>query len=266
MKTARVLPFYFGPAAKRLYGCLHQPSHGSRDCAILICQPVGHEYVNSHRALRQLAARFSEAGFPVLRFDYYGCGDSSGDAEEATVPQWLDDISTAISELKHRSGLFRVCLIGLRLGAALSAVAAAGRSDVVSMAFWDPVVRGSSYLQELVALQKEMQRFRPKFGRRNRHDGLELLGFPFPHALASGIGDINLLTIAGHIDASVLVIESRRPEIGSNLQSRLTQPGARVDYQQMDIPQIWLPTVDGSLLVPAPALNSVVSWIGSTQA
>jgi len=214
-----------------------------------------------------LAARLSEAGFTTLRFDYYGCGDSSGDAEEATVPQWLENISTAISELKQRSGLSRVCLIGLRLGAALSAVAAAGRSDVVSLALWDPVVRGSSYLQELAALQKEMQRFRPKSRRhRNKHDGLELLGFPFSHALASGIEAINLLTIACRLDASVLVIESREPKSHSSLQGRLTQPGARVDYQPVDIPQIWLPTVDGSLLVPAPALKSMVSWIGSTHA
>ena len=266
MKTARVLPFYFGPAARRLYGCLHQPSHILRDRAVLICQPVGHEYVNSHRALRQLAARLAEAGFPALRFDYYGCGDSSGNAEEVTVSQWLEDISTAISELKHCSGLSRVCLVGLRLGAALSALAAVGRSDVVGITLWDPVVCGASYLRELLALQKEMQRFRPKSrDRRKGQDGCELLGFPFLRALASTIEDINLLPIAGRIDANVLVVESTRLEIDSDVQGRLAHPGARLDYQRMDIPQIWLPTMEGSLLVPAPALNAVVSWMSSTH-
>src|SRR5437773_7734152 len=74
----KVVPFYFGSPDKLLFGCYHEPSlERRRKCAVVVCQPVGHEYINSHRALRQLAARLCDAGFPVLRFDYYGCGDSS---------------------------------------------------------------------------------------------------------------------------------------------------------------------------------------------
>lgn len=267
MTPASTSPFYFGSAGKRLYGCLHKPPpNRRRGCAVLICQPIGHEYINSHRALRQLAVRLAEAGFPALRFDYYGCGDSSGDAEAGTVPQWLEDISTAVSELRQRCGLSRVCLLGLRLGGALSAIVAARRTDVEGLVLWDPVVRGSSYLEELLALQEEMQRFRPRSGgRRKAQAPLELLGFPLSRALASEIEDINLLAIADRLDKNVLVVESKGLENDTNMQTRLTQPGARLNYQRMEIPQVWLPTVDGSLLVPAPAINTVVSWIGSTH-
>ncbi|HEV1995804.1 MAG TPA: alpha/beta hydrolase, partial [Candidatus Acidoferrum sp.] len=146
-----ILPLYFGLPETLLYGCFHEPHAGrSRDCAVVLCPPIGHEYVNSHRALRQLAARLSDAGFPVLRFDYFGSGDSSGDIEEGSIPQWLDDISQAILEIRRRTGLTSLCLAGLRLGASLSLLAAAERSDIASLVLWDPVVKGRSYLNGLL--------------------------------------------------------------------------------------------------------------------
>jgi hypothetical protein len=44
------------------------------------------------------------------------------------------------------------------------------------------------------------------------------------------------------------------------LKAHLRQTHARFEYQHFQAPQIWLPTVDGSLLVPSQILQSVVSW------
>ena len=54
---------------------------------MVLCYPGGQEYIRSRRAFRQLAIRLSSAGFPVLRFDYHGCGDSSGDDDEGKISQ-----------------------------------------------------------------------------------------------------------------------------------------------------------------------------------
>ena len=255
------LPFYFGPSDKPLFGCYHEPRPGSSGkCAVVICQPVGHEYINCHRALRQLAARLCEGGFPVLRFDYYGAGDSSGEAVEGTVPRWLEDISTAISEVRHRTRIVSVCMIGLRLGGALAMITAAQRGDVDSLVLWDPVVNGKSYLEGLLSLQKELLRFRPK--PRGGHKSLaymDVLGFPFSHLLCSQLEKLNLLTIMERPAKNILVIRSE-PESGEDsLRDHLTQTEVRLEYQR-GIPQIWLPTVDGSLLVPSQILHSIVSW------
>src|SRR5260370_2970625 len=95
----RVVAFYFGRQGRNLFGCFHEPLQRSiRRCAVLICQPIGHEYINSHRALRQLAARLAEAGFPVLRFDYYGCCCSSGPSEEGSSSLWMQAISTPLAQ------------------------------------------------------------------------------------------------------------------------------------------------------------------------
>lgn len=257
-----ILPFYFGPSEKPLFGCYHEPSAGaSGRCAVLICQPVGHEYINSHRALRQLAVRLCDAGFPVLRFDYYGCGDSSGNSEEGRVPQWLEDISTAISELRRRTGLTQVCVIGLRLGGTLSAMTGAWQGSIDSLVLWDPVVNGEKYLGELLSLQKEMSRFRPKPKRNRKSQGhADILGFPLSNFLRSELENTNLLTVTGKPAKNVLVIQSDQISGENRLNDHLHSTGVRLEYQRLEAPQIWLPVPDGSLLVPNQVLQTIVSW------
>ena len=63
--------------------------------------------------LPQLAKRLSGIGFHVLRFDYYGTGDSAGDADEGDLRQWHDDLSAAVDELKDTAAIQMVSLIGL---------------------------------------------------------------------------------------------------------------------------------------------------------
>ena len=263
MSTASLLPLYFGNSEQRLFGCLHEPEPTRiRDCSVLICQPMGHEYVNSHRALRQLAVRLADAGFPVLRFDYFGCGDSSGDAEEGSIAQWLDDVSQAILEAKHRSASSRVCLVGLRLGASLSTLAAALRHDVASLVLWDPVIDGRMYLEGLVSFQKEMLRFRPKPPRRNRAEWpIDIIGFPVTRILHEEIDSIDLLAISKKPADNALIIRTDEGNVQHDLDARLERLGVSVTFARVEAPYIWLPTVDGSLLVPGPVLQAITSWI-----
>jgi pimeloyl-ACP methyl ester carboxylesterase len=223
---------------------------------------MGHEYINCHRALRQLATRLSEEGFPVLRFDYFGCGDSSGDCQEGSVKQWLKDISTAIAEIRRRTGLEQVCLVGLRLGAALAALAAIERRDVESLVLWDPVVSGRNYLEDLVSLHKEMLRFRPKPRRREESSScLDILGFPLPQNLCRELEEIQLTASSWIAAKNVLVIEScQEPPEGSR-KDRLRPVEGRLEFQNVNAPPIWLPREDGSLLVPGQMLRSIVSWL-----
>ncbi len=148
-------PFYFGSRERALYGVYHPPriqggGGGSvgRD-GVVLCYPFGVEYMRAHRAFRQLTTLLTRQGLHVLRFDYYGTGDSMGAGTEAELNGWIEDVETAIQELKDTAGLRSVGLIGLRLGAALAARAAVGRSDVDRLVLWDPVVSGAHYLASL---------------------------------------------------------------------------------------------------------------------
>lgn len=261
----RVVPFYFGTPNKQLFGCYHEPApERLRKCAVVVCQPMGHEYVNCHRALRQLAARLCHAGFPVLRFDYYGCGDSSGSAEECRIPQWVQDTSAAISEVKRRTGLAQVCLVGLRLGGTL-AMLTAEQHELESMILWEPVLSGKNYLATLLHLQKEMLRFRhkPKFSWKSTKV-TEVLGFPLSPFLCAELESIHLLPIARKPANNVLLMQTDQ-EAANGLINHLRQTEAQVESQCLEEPQIWLPTEDGNLLVPGRVLQSLVSWISRTH-
>lgn len=262
-----VLPFFFGFPETRLFGCYHEPRIGkARNWAVVICQPMGHEYIYCHRALRQLANRLCEAGFPVLRFDFHGCGDSSGDAEEGRLTRWQKDISSAIAEIKTRTSLAQVCLIGIRLGAALAFVAAAQRSDVNGLVLWDPVVAGRAYLEDLAQLQREaLQRRRITMWNKFKCCN-EVVGFPLPTALRAELQVLSLLTVAPYVETNILTIRSDQPEENSDFRHHLVRCGSRFEYRHVKAPTIWQPTVDGNLLVPNQVLQSIVAWTVKAQA
>jgi amino acid adenylation domain-containing protein len=139
--------FHFGPQ-QSLYGALHV-AHGSAPRqAVLICAPVGHEYVRSHFILQRLARTLAAQGTPVLRFDYYGCQDSLGDASAAGPVRWQRDIIDAYQELGRRAMAPRISALGVRLGATLLAEVAQ-QLDFESVVLWDPIERGAAYHSEL---------------------------------------------------------------------------------------------------------------------
>ena len=144
-------PVYFGAG---LFGWLHRPgTEAAVDIGLVICNPFGFEEVCAHRSLRELAIAAASAGFPTLRFDYAGCGNSAGDEFQADMlGRWQRSVHEAVEGLKQASGVRGVCLLGLRLGALLATLAANERSDVAGLVLIAPVVRGRAYLRELTAL------------------------------------------------------------------------------------------------------------------
>jgi pimeloyl-ACP methyl ester carboxylesterase len=263
-----MVPFYFGPPHKPLFGCYHEPRSGhQRHCGVILCPPLAYEYINSHRAYRQLAVRLSHVGFPVLLFDFYGSGDSGGDDELEGIPPHLSDISTAIDEIRRRSGLAKVCLVGLRLGGTLSMMAGAERGDVEGLVLWDPVVDGRAYIREMTTVHQDVlgpSFSRPKLGTTNG-TATEILGFALAHSLLADLESIDLLAIRRRPAKSTLVLESDGGGGARGLSEYLKSTETRLEYQLLPGPRIWLPDREGGLLVPAPTLQSIVAWIARLQ-
>jgi pimeloyl-ACP methyl ester carboxylesterase len=136
-----MMPFYFGTRERRLFG-VYEPAQriDKTTRAALICHPWGDEQVHAYRTLRQLAARLSQEGFHVLRFDYYGTGDSAGSTGDNDVAGSRRDVETAMAELGDMTGLEKLTLVGLRLGACLAADVSARRAAKVdALVLWDPL-------------------------------------------------------------------------------------------------------------------------------
>src|ERR1051326_1485403 len=98
------VPVYFGPPARPLFGWLHTPVAAPKTGeAIVICQPLGHEYISAHRSMRHLADRLAARGIPALRFDYDGTGDSAGtDEDPDRLTAWLGSIREAIAYVRDQ--------------------------------------------------------------------------------------------------------------------------------------------------------------------
>lgn len=260
----RVTPFYFGAAEKQMLGLYYAPSPGQfRDFGVVLCHPLGQEFVRAHRALSQWAIRLARQGFPVLRFDYYGQGDSAGADEDGTLAQWQADLRSAIQELKRRGRVETVFLGGLRLGASLAALVASGRDDVEGLALWEPVIDGKAYLHELGewhqeklfyflsdVAQQEAKTARPK----------ELVGFGVAETLLAEIEELDLRALRRRPAGRLLVIESESRPAVTEFCEKLRALGAEVSYQLIESFKMWTEDPDKGL-VPQPILQAAVDWI-----
>ncbi len=131
------LSFYCGP--DQLVGLLHLPAR-PKSCGVVIVAGAPQYRVGSHRQFVLLARDLAAAGFPVLRFDYRGTGDSDG--EFAGFESIDGDIGSAIDAFFERAPCLReVALWGLCDGA--SAIAFYARTDprVSAMILVNPWVR-----------------------------------------------------------------------------------------------------------------------------
>ncbi|MDD4888080.1 MAG: alpha/beta hydrolase [Thiomonas sp.] len=120
--------------------------------AVLLCNPFGQEAIRAHRLYRVMADRLAAAGYPVLRFDYYGSGDSAGDDADWDLHGSISDAQAALAELLRRSRALRWSAMGLRLGGAIAletARRAAQPAQVLLLI--EPVLDGRTYLDSLAA-------------------------------------------------------------------------------------------------------------------
>jgi len=257
-------PFFFRTSEKPLFGCYHKPqSNLIRDCGIVLCHPLGQEYIWSHRTLRLLAGGLSKVGFPVFRFDFSGCGDSEGDCEQWRIKQWLMDIDSAIAELKTRGKVKRLCLIGLRLGANLARMAGANRADIMAIVLCDPVINGPDYVAELKSQhQKHLVRYGgiPQNLTQENEDQ-EVIGFTLTKNFLGDLQPINFLTVSSQYAQKTLFIQSTEITYGEDVENQIRKCHPLVEFRHLPSNPIW---IKGAALtrrlVPQNIIKSVVSW------
>jgi alpha/beta superfamily hydrolase len=253
-------PIFFGSAPKSLFGVYHPPKAAqARGTGVVLCYPFGQEYMRAHRAFRQMALLLSKAGFHVLRFDYFGTGDSSGEDRDVTFAQCVEDARTAADELKETAEVKRVAFVGLRLGASVAAAAAEGRTDVDQVVLWDPAVDGQGYLEEISEQRTD------SFGNaRNamRDDGtFGVLGFPVTEAMRTGLTALNLRQVGAPAGSGRLVVVSHERSAYAEL-GNLRVDGARVTYLVVPSEGNWNEVDDfGGALIPVFLIQAIVSHL-----
>jgi alpha-beta hydrolase superfamily lysophospholipase len=250
-----VKPFYFGGSSRPLFGVLHDARGARRRPGVVVCPPFGQEALRAHRSLRELASRLAEAGFPALRFDYGGSGDSAGEPEDARLEGWVEDAVVAIGEVRESTGEPRVVLAGLRLGASVAALAARRAGGADALVLWEPVVDGVSHLAELRRAHAAWMRDHAP-GAALSPD--EVLGFPFPAGLVSDLAGLRLDRLEPPPARRALVVASGE----DGTRPPLWDGEANVERRAVPLAPVWLHAEGMSrVLVPGALLEDVVAWL-----
>lgn len=246
-------PFFFGPADSPLYG-VYTPAHPGPTApsrAVLLCYPLGSEYMRAHRAFRQLNSLLNRAGLHVLRFDYSCTGDSAGAGVDGSLSRWLDDIDWAVDELKDTAMVQRVSVVGLRWGASLAAMAACRRDDVDDLLLWDPIVDGRTYLDHALGP-----------ARSTALVGLE--GFPLSPALVRELDAVDLTRGLVNLRArETTIVVACDLEEYHRLDQALSPPGTPSRLLHVPSSGDWGHADPfGDALIPQKIIQAVVHRLG----
>lgn len=187
MRFKPAQPFYFGPE-EALFGIYHAAADLARGSALL-CPPLGQDMIRSHRFYRQLADSLALQGIAVLRFDYYGSGDSAGDSGDLDWTRCVADTACAANELRARSGCTRLIGFGARLGGSIALSAATG-ARFSELLLWDPVMDGGAHVAQLDTMQDALRVDPKRFSkpRTSAEAAEQWLGFPTSANLRRQLG------------------------------------------------------------------------------
>ncbi len=132
-------PIVFRCGSDRLIGLLHSGADAAEIGVVVVVG--GPQYrVGSHRQFVLMARRIAAAGYPVLRFDYRGMGDSEGASR--TFVSVEKDIEAAITAFSsERPMIKKVVILGLCDAASAALMYSLTDSRVAGLILLNPWVR-----------------------------------------------------------------------------------------------------------------------------
>jgi alpha-beta hydrolase superfamily lysophospholipase len=250
-------PFFFGPEDRSLFGWYSAPAETAEavgDVAMVICPPLGHEYMSAHRSVRHLADALARAGISNVRFDYHGTGDSQGDDRDPDrVAAWSASVHEAMAAVRNLSGCPRVGLIGIRLGATI-AVSAAADVDVPLLALWAPCVRGKSYAREMKALHLTGAN-----RERSADSHIEPGGFVVTEQTQRDISCLNLEAVCPRVGRALIVM---RDDLAPDTRLRDTWRASGIVVEQEAMSGYAdMFEAPHATLVPHQTIDAIVGWV-----
>jgi len=247
---------YYASGDETLFGWLHGvPSESSPPACVVICNPLGFEYMSGYRTIRHLADHVARRGTPALRFDYAFTGNSSGeDFKSASIMQIESDILASVAYMRRVFGQCEVTIVGIGLGATFG-VLASRNIEQHRLVLWNPTIRGKRYIRELRLLSNVLDQSTTKSS-----DHVDAAGVYLSDSFQIELADINLTQC--HFDKTKSALLIDREDIGdsSALLTTFETLGLEHDYvkmagykEMMDVPT--------DTVVPESTIDRIAHWI-----
>lgn len=112
-----------------LAGIIERPDQFTRSRWVVL----SHGMLSTKDSLKHtlFAQALKEAGYPSLRFDYSGQGESEGDPSVITFSNEIDDLKSAMNHLQKTQNATNFVLYGSSMGAGVSILTAAEENERV---------------------------------------------------------------------------------------------------------------------------------------
>ena len=233
-----------------LFGWIHEPRDLRADVGVVLVSALGRDERCAHLPYRLYAERLATAGFPVLRFDNLGEGDSLSfpDCAMDALPYWLDGVQHAIEALRAETKVRQVVLAGVRMGGTFAAVSAAYADGLVLLA---PVLDARAWL-------KRLQFASHALGGKGRDQALDTGGLVLSAATLSSLSKISLDS-----SPSVPVFIAAQNRIVETYAADLIQRGSSVTVT--DFPGFDAMFLDAhSNVAPETVFDRTCGWLAQT--
>lgn len=249
-------PMWFGPQGS-LFGWLARPDGVAAELGVVLCSSVGEEEHNAHQTLRELAHALAEHGVASVRYDHHGTGDSLGRwGEPGQVAGWVDGVGTAV-DLLAGTGVDRIGIVGMRVGAALATawLSRSGRS-VDALVLWDPA-GGRDLLRE--------GRARSPASAPAPGDAVDTPGYRYPASTAT---DLRALTPTlpqerGPARRTLVLTRTDRP-LPRRVRAGLARDGVEWGPAEGQGELLDLPMTHN--VVPRSTVAAITAWLVSSPA
>lgn len=257
-----------------MFASAHLPEGAqTRPTGILFCSPLALQEQMSHRVRRDWAEELAHHGYPALRFDLHGFGDSTDYlADVDALEMWIEAAGAAADWLRNEAGCTRVVALGISFGGLLAWASAARGASIDDLILWNTPTKGSRLLREIHASATVL--IDPRRAHGHDETATKDSGLPAGAVLddsgqvihkrtAEAISGLDLTTLPLPEASSRRVLLFERPG-DDRLHKHLEETGVELTVRPGEAYDEMMQYVQFSRL-PADASGNVLAWLGDSS-
>ncbi|RNL53960.1 serine aminopeptidase domain-containing protein [Pedobacter jejuensis] len=257
--------FHIGTPDRKLLSIFYPGNEAClKKMGVVICNPLGQEYVRFYKALAVLATELSKMGFPTFRFDYWGSGDSFGDEDELNMDSTTEDLQLVINEMREGTEIEKICLLGVRYGSFLS-LAAFDKIKPSALVLWNPVLCGKEYILEIAQLHESF--LSGSFALKRHSTRFESLGFSYATQFVKSVSECQPQPMGSQeaIDILISADESWLEKNNKKIAELFSGKTPQLNVNRISKFFLKQEEDENKLLVPIIDINKIIDWLIKIQ-